>query len=83
MNLNKSKIRTTVETEQRMDELFGTQPQYLLTALIILKLTGHISISWWWVSSPFWLGFFFITLFGVLGTKKRTKKVTTTTTEEL
>ena len=29
---------------------------------IVLKLTSHITWSWWWVLSPLWLGFilFFI-----------------------
>lgn len=30
----------------------------LLTILFIgLKLTGHITWSWWWVLSPLWIGF--------------------------
>jgi energy-coupling factor transporter transmembrane protein EcfT len=24
---------------------------------IVLKLTGYISWSWWWVTAPFWVGF--------------------------
>lgn len=24
---------------------------------IALKLTGHITWSWWWVLAPFWAGF--------------------------
>jgi hypothetical protein len=24
--------------------------------LVVLKLLGHITISWWWVLCPFWLG---------------------------
>ncbi|MBD3949032.1 hypothetical protein ACDH46_04500 [Aerococcaceae bacterium zg-1292] len=28
----------------------------MLTVLFIgLKLTGHITWSWWWVLSPFWI----------------------------
>mgnify|MGYP003594509084 CR=1 FL=1 len=26
-------------------------------AFIVLKLTGHINWSWWWVTVPFWGGF--------------------------
>tara|TARA_S200002703_G_C3731936_1_gene224970 strand:+ start:664 stop:867 length:204 start_codon:yes stop_codon:yes gene_type:complete len=26
-------------------------------AFVILKLTGHITWSWWWVTAPFWGGF--------------------------
>lgn len=30
----------------------------LLTILFIgLKLTGHITWSWWWVLSPIWISF--------------------------
>ena len=40
----------------------------LLTVLFIgMKLTGHITWSWWWVLSPLWIGFligiFFLLLF--------------------
>jgi len=24
---------------------------------VVLKLTGHITWSWWWVTAPFWGGF--------------------------
>lgn len=35
----------------------------LLTVLFIgLKLTGHISWSWWWVLSPIWIGFVVLAL---------------------
>jgi len=35
----------------------------LLTVLFIgLKLTGHISWSWWWVFSPLWIGLAIIIL---------------------
>ena len=27
----------------------------LLVAFIVLKLTGTIAWSWWWVLSPFWI----------------------------
>lgn len=26
-------------------------------AFVVLKLTGHITWSWWWVTAPFWGGF--------------------------
>lgn len=26
-------------------------------AFVVLKLTGHITWSWWWVTMPFWGGF--------------------------
>jgi len=31
-------------------------------AFVILKLTGHISWSWWWVTLPFWGGFAIVIL---------------------
>lgn len=27
----------------------------LTIAFIVLKLTGHINWSWWWVLSPLWI----------------------------
>ena len=24
-------------------------------AFVVLKLTGHIDWSWWWVTAPFWI----------------------------
>jgi uncharacterized protein (DUF983 family) len=36
----------------------------LLTILFIgLKLTGHITWSWWWVLSPLWIGFALVLVF--------------------
>lgn len=32
---------------------------------VILKLTGHITWSWWYVTMPFWGGF--ALLIGILG----------------
>lgn len=29
----------------------------LTVAFIVLKLTGYITWSWWWVLSPLWIGF--------------------------
>lgn len=38
----------------------GTSALGLLgVVLIALKLTGYISISWWWVLAPFWIPFAF------------------------
>ena len=35
----------------------------LLTVLFIgLKLTGHITWSWWWVLSPLWISFIVLIL---------------------
>jgi len=45
-------------------------PTILLVVFVVLKLTGVISWSWWWVLSPFWiplgiviLGFAFLLTF--------------------
>lgn len=38
----------------------------LLTVLFIaLKLTGHITWSWWWVFAPLWLPFVIIIIMGL------------------
>jgi len=29
----------------------------LSVVFVVLKLTGYISWSWWWVTAPFWGGF--------------------------
>jgi phosphoglycerol transferase MdoB-like AlkP superfamily enzyme len=31
-------------------------------AFVVLKLTGVINWSWWWVTAPFWGGFLFFVL---------------------
>jgi hypothetical protein len=34
---------------------FGTSPVFLLfLCFLVLKLTGVISWSWWWVTAPLW-----------------------------
>lgn len=44
----------------------------LLTILFVaLKLTGFIDWSWWWVTSPLWIGFailFLVLLIAVVAT---------------
>ena len=43
---------------------FGT---VLFLIFLVLKLTGNIAWSWWWVTSPLWIPFVLIILFlGVL-----------------
>ena len=32
----------------------------LTIAFIVLKLTGVIDWSWWWVLAPVWIGFAFV-----------------------
>lgn len=34
----------------------------LFLIFLVLKLTGLISWSWWWVTSPLWIGFAFVVL---------------------
>jgi hypothetical protein len=38
----------------------------LTIVFIVLKLTGYISWSWWWVLSPIWIGFALILVIGVV-----------------
>lgn len=30
-------------------------PAILFSIFLVLKLTGHIDWSWWWVTSPLWI----------------------------
>lgn len=40
----------------------------LLTVLFVgLKLTGHISWSWWWVVSPIWISLLAIVVLVIVG----------------
>lgn len=44
-------------------------------AFVVLKLTGYINWSWWWVTAPFWGGFvlffvIFVIVFLVLMAKE-------------
>lgn len=41
-------------------------PSLLGVAFIVLKLTHVINWSWWWVLSPFWIGFALFIVFGLL-----------------
>ena len=43
----------------------GSWPIFITILLCILKLTGVISISWWWCFCMFWLPFAFI--FALIG----------------
>jgi hypothetical protein len=43
---------------------FGT---VLFIVFLILKLTGAITWSWWWVTSPLWIPFaVIIIIFGII-----------------
>lgn len=42
----------------------------LFIVFLILKLTGNIDWSWWWVTAPLWIGFavwaVLLVIFGLL-----------------
>ncbi len=35
-------------------------------AFVVLKLTGVINWSWWWVTCPLWIGFAILLLLGLV-----------------
>ena len=35
-------------------------PGLLFLVFLVLKLTGHITWSWWWVTAPLWGTFLFV-----------------------
>jgi hypothetical protein len=39
----------------------------LFVVFLILKLTGHIDWSWWWVTSPLWIPIATVITFIILG----------------
>ena len=40
-------------------------PGVLLVVFIVLKLTGNIDWSWWWVLSPAWICLLIWAVFGI------------------
>ena len=38
----------------------------LFIVFLILKLTGHIDWSWWWVTSPLWIPIVIVLVFLVI-----------------
>jgi hypothetical protein len=38
----------------------------LFLIFLVLKLTGHIDWSWWWVTSPLWIGVLLVLIVIVL-----------------
>ena len=40
----------------------------LFVVFLILKLTGDIDWSWWWVTSPLWIPIAVVIVFMILGT---------------
>jgi hypothetical protein len=43
---------------------FGT---VLFLVFLVLKLTGNIDWSWWWVTSPLWIPLALIVVIGGIG----------------
>lgn len=39
----------------------------LFVVFLILKLTGNIDWSWWWVTSPLWIPIAIVVAFVILG----------------
>ena len=39
----------------------------LFVVFLILKLTGNIDWSWWWVTSPLWIPIAIVIVFVILG----------------
>ena len=39
----------------------------LFLVFLVLKLTGVISWSWWWVTAPLWIPFAFVAIVFVVG----------------
>lgn len=39
----------------------------LFVVFLILKLTGNIDWSWWWVTSPLWIPIAIVIVFLILG----------------
>lgn len=37
-------------------------PTVLFLIFLVLKLTGYIKWSWWWVTSPLWFGVTFLSI---------------------
>lgn len=35
-------------------------------AFVVLKLTGVINWSWWWITCPFWIGFAILFFIGLV-----------------
>lgn len=58
-------------------------PGVLFVVFLVLKLTGTIGWSWWWITAPFWIGFgiwavvLFVILFAaaIFGAKRLSGKL--------
>lgn len=45
------------DVKYRIKHNSGSITTPLLVVFIVLKLTGNIGWSWWWVLSPIWISF--------------------------
>lgn len=47
----------------------------VFVVFLVLKLTGYIDWSWWWVTSPLWIGFllslFWLFVIALIGSGRR------------
>lgn len=44
------------ERDDTVVRVEGGLPVLLTIIFVVLKLTGNITWSWWWVISPLWIG---------------------------
>lgn len=40
---------------------------FVFLVFLVLKLTEHITWSWWWITSPIWIGFIIWLIIGIFG----------------
>ena len=66
-NLNNIKERVDRIRESKKDKKWYHYPMSILTVVfIVLKLTGNIDWSWFWVCSPMWAPIVFFVIFAIL-----------------
>ena len=54
--------------EKQVTIFNSSLPTLLFIVFLILKLTGNIDWSWWWVTSPLWIPIVLALLaFGIIG----------------
>lgn len=46
--------------------LLMTLPGLMFLAFLVLKLTGYLAWSWWWVTAPLWIPTIVISVIAVL-----------------
>ena len=51
--------------EQTTKVISSSLTTVLFVVFLVLKLTGNIDWSWWWVTSPLWLPI--VIAFGIVG----------------